>query len=353
LLLWHAARGTKIKILLAGISFMLKEKDKILLNKLTASSPNIVVQPFIYDKRSLHRLHRVIHSKLFITISHTQPAASLVITGGRNIKDSYLFYGLSPDYSAHPSWIQYGSEEAYIYYWDLEVAIRNHEVAKQVASQFFAIWNRDRKEYFYRPASLHVAVSAKNIVLHPDSVSTAVRHLLSIPYTDNRQMEKLFTDMIHAAKEHIRIVSPYFRLTSPIRQALEDALDRGVKIEFVTRLKLAGDNTPIIAEDVNKDSVNKFYKKMDIYAWEDPVSILHVKAMQIDSDMLYLGAANMNQRSFAHDIESGFVLYGKKPSAQFQILFENVFKKQSERIHEKQSIRWISKLIIPLFGGFF
>lgn len=353
LLLWHAVRGTKIKILLPGISFMLKDKDKALLNKLVASSPNILYQPFIYDKRSLHRLHRVIHSKLFITISHQQPGASLVITGGRNIKDSYLFYGLSPDYSGHPAWIQYGSEESYIYYWDLEVAIRHHEVAMQVASQFFAIWNRDRQEYFYRPASVHVAVSGKNSVLQPDTATTSIRHLLSIPYADNRQMEKLFTDMIRSAREHIRIVSPYFRLTSTLKNAFDEALDRGVKIELVTRLKLAGDNTPIIAEDVNKDSVNKFYKKMDIYAWSDPVSILHVKAMQIDSGMLYLGAANMNQRSFAHDIESGFVLYGKKPSAQFESLFENVFKKQSDRIREKQSIRWISRLIIPLFGGFF
>ncbi len=353
LLLWHAARGTKIKILIAGISFMLKEKDKVLLNKLVASSPNIIFQPFVYDKRSLHRLHRVIHSKLFITISYQQPETSLVITGGRNIKDSYLFYGLSPDYSAHPSWIQYGSEEAYIYYWDLEVAIRNHEVVMQVASQFFAIWNRDRKDYFYRPPSIHIAIAGQGTVPTPDTVTTAVRHLLSIPYTDNRQMEKLFTDMIYAAQKHIRIVSPYFRLTSTLKKAFESALNRGVKIELVTRLKLAGDNTPIIAEDVNKDSVNKFYKKMDIYAWEDPVSILHVKAMQIDSDMLYLGAANMNQRSFAHDIESGFVMYGKKPAAQFQELFENVFKKQSDRILEKQSIRWISRLVIPLFGGFF
>lgn len=353
LLLWHAARGTKIKILLPGISFMLKDKDTALLNKLVASSPNITYQPFIYNKRSLHRLHRVIHSKLFITISHRQPGASLVITGGRNIKDSYLFYGLSPDYSGHPAWIQYGSEEPYIYYWDLEVAIRHHEVAMQVASQFFAIWNRDRQEYFYRPASVHVAVSGKNSVIQPDTATTSVRHLLSIPYADNRQMEKLFADMIRSARENIRIVSPYFRLTSTLKNAFDEALDRGVKIELVTRLKLAGDNTPIIAEDVNKDSVNRFYKKIDIYAWSDPVSILHVKAMQIDGDMLYLGAANMNQRSFAHDIESGFVLYGKRPSEQFQALFENVFKKQSDRIREKQSIRWISRLVIPLFGGFF
>jgi phosphatidylserine/phosphatidylglycerophosphate/cardiolipin synthase-like enzyme len=351
LLLWHARRGAGIKIILPGISYFLKDKDKALLENLQKSSPNIEVQYFVFNKISIHHLHRVIHSKLFITLSLKDPSYNSFITGGRNIKDSFVFYGAVPDYSSRPEWIKYGSEESYIYYWDLEVEIRNPEVPLQAAAQFLSVWNRDFQNHHYRPSTIHIPGTA--IDDNKEAV-TKVRHILSVPYVDSRQMEKVFTDFLYSAKESVKIASPYFRLPKDLKKAMHDAIRRGVKIEFITRLKLAGDNTPFISEDVNKKSVNEFFNKIDIYEWTDSMSILHVKAMLVDDNLLYVGATNMNERSFNHDIESGLILFGEGESfTEFKGLFENVYKKRSRLVKEKQKLRFFSKLIIPILGSFF
>ena len=351
LLLWHARRGTGIKIILPGISYFLKEKDKVLLEYLQRSSPNIEVQYFLFNKISIHHLHRVIHSKLFITLSLQDPASNRFITGGRNIKDSFVFYGEVPDYTSRPEWINYGSEESYIYYWDLEVEIHNPEAPLQAAAQFLSVWNRDFKNHNYRPSTIHIP---GNSDAEDKDIVTKVRHILSVPYVDSRQMEKVFTDFLNSAKKSVKIVSPYFRLPKDLKFAMHDAIRRGVKVEFITRLKLAGDNTPFISEDVNKKSVNEFYDKMDIYEWTDSLSILHVKAMMVDDNLLYVGATNMNERSFIHDIESGLILFGGGESFnEFKGLFDNVYKKRSRLVKEKQKLRFFSKLLIPLFGSFF
>jgi phosphatidylserine/phosphatidylglycerophosphate/cardiolipin synthase-like enzyme len=351
LLLWHARRGAGIKIILPGISYFLKEKDKMLLEYLQRSSPNIEVQYFVFNKISIHHLHRVIHSKLFITLSLQDPSSNRFITGGRNIKDSFIFYGEVPDYTSRPDWIKYGSEESYIYYWDLEVEIRNPEVPLQAAAQFLSVWNRDFKNHHYRPSTIHIP---GNPIAETKDAVTKVRHVLSVPYVDRRQMEKVFSDFLYSAKESVKIVSPYFRLPKGLKNAMHDAIRRGVKIEFITRLKLAGDNTPFISEDVNKKSVNEFYNKMDIYEWTDSLSILHVKAMMVDDNLLFVGATNMNERSFNHDIESGLILFGEGESfKEFKRLFDNVYKKRSRLVKEKQKLRFFSKLLIPLLGSFF
>lgn len=351
LLLWHARQGAKVKIILPGISYFLKPKDKILLDGLQQASANIEVQYFTFNRLSINYLHRVIHSKLFITLSNHNPHSNRLITGGRNIKDSFVFYDEVPDYRSRPDWVQYGGEESYIYYWDLETVIRGGETPVQVATQFHGVWNRDFKTHHYRPSILHIpgqSVSSEN------EEDTKIRHLLSIPYVDNRQMEALFTDLFKSARKSIKMISPYFRLTKELRNALNDAIKRGVKVDLITRLKLVGDNTPAISEDVNKKGVNEFYKKMNIYEWTDPKSILHVKAILVDDNLLYTGATNLNERSFSHDIESGLVIKGPESSFEvFNEIFENVYKPRTVKIVEKQKLRFFSRLIIPVLGSFF
>lgn len=53
----------------------------------------------------------------------------------------------------------------------------------------------------------------------------------------NRELQDEVMNMINGAKESLTIVQPYYYPIKKIEKALEDALERGVKIELITSAK--------------------------------------------------------------------------------------------------------------------
>lgn len=353
---FHAERGAKVKIMVPATPFMVQAKDKVLLEALKSYSPNVEILYYEFNGKNLHRFHRTVHAKILVALSRSQPEANLVITGGRNVKDTFVFRE-RPDYRHHPSMIQYGKDEPFIFMADLEILVRSREIALQVASQLVSMMYQDTEMWRYRPTTLHVptrlSAGFKAEIERRLRGETFVRHLISAPYVDNRQMEQLFVDLFTSAKRSVKIVSPYFRPTPKIADALTAAVDRGVVIEFVTGVSLKGDNSPAVTEDVTQDSVNRFRDKLKIYAWNGRGSMLHSKAVLVDEEVLYIGGTNLNNRSFNHDIECGFVLSGPEIGKQFSKLFREFYVAQSYEITEAQRISLLARIVIPILGGFF
>src|SRR5207253_1883935 len=128
---YHAERGTQIRILTAEAT--MKKKDKAILEVLKAGVPNIKLQYYKYhisDEKNgtwIDTFHRVSHTKLLIGYSSATPKASFLVTGGRNIRDSYIFKE-APVYKAYSSLKDYGDgEEPFIFYQDFEVEIQGHD----------------------------------------------------------------------------------------------------------------------------------------------------------------------------------------------------------------------------------
>lgn len=358
----HALNGTMIRIIVPeGPIFVpfIESKDRALLKELTDMSGHAKVQYIKYHKTNIlnvSQFHRSIHSKIFLTYSKNRPVNNWLIIGGKNLQDTY-FFEQAPNYSKFPSMTQYQSEVPFIHYTDMEIVINSASLSKEVGEQFMSLWHRSYNSMKMRPTFLHrpTRPQIKFKALEKEfSRNTYIRHFLSVPYVDGKELNNIFVQLIDTAKKTIKITTPYFRLNWKLTAAFKRAIKRNVKIELVTRFSFARDNVPKVAEDINKRSVNKFYKNTDIYIWTKN-SIIHSKTLLIDEKLLFVGSVNFNMRSFKHDIENGIFLTGKKLITQYLEIFNNSYinPANSKKVEKYSHIGLFNRFLIRLFGSLF
>lgn len=357
---FHGENGTQIRVLLPEVT--MTKKDKQILSWLQMGLPNIKVQYYKYqiaDGKTggwIDKFHRVNHTKIVIGHSTTDPKASFLITGGRNIRDSYVFKK-APVYRAFDYLKNYGEgEEPFIFYDDFEVEIRGYNFVKSALSQMLSFWMRDNLTQGFRSTNINIKkeVSGEELgVLENSSETTPLaKQIMSLPFADGYQLEKFYINMIDSAQKEIIITTPYFRPSVSISQAFDRASSRGVKVKVVTRIQLAGDGTPQIAEDVNKQGINRHLKNIEIYEWTDPKSIMHAKIIVVDKKLSFISSVNLNRRSFIHDSESGVLILHKKTG---ESLREEAlrFLATSRRISDQERISWINGTLIDWADSYF
>lgn len=357
---FHAELGTQIRILVPEVT--MAKKDKQIIEWLQTGMPNIKVQYYKYrlsdgaDGTWLDKFHRVNHMKLLIGHSATNPTASFLITGGRNIRDSYIFSD-TPFYKTYKYLKNYGAgEEDYIYYDDFEVEIRGHSFVKSVMAQMLSFWMRDPITQRFRSTNINIPKQATNDDLnHLAQLSEEqpiARHIVSLPFFDGYQLEKFYIDMIDSANSEIILTTPYFRPSVAISSSLDRAVQRGVAVKVVTRIHLAGDGTPQIAEDVNKQGINRHLNDVAIYEWTDDKSIMHAKILVIDKKLSFVSSVNLNRRSFIHDTESGVLILHSQTA---DMLRNEVlgFLRKSRRITDQERISWINSTLIDWADSYF
>lgn len=357
---YHGQQGTQIRILVPEVT--MTRKDKAILSRLQQGLPNIKVQYYRYtvsDQNNggwLDKFHRVNHTKLMIGHSSTDPKASFLITGGRNIRDSYIFSD-RPFYKAYKFLKNYGDgEEDYIYYDDFEIEIRGYNFVKSVMAQMLAFWMRDPESQRYRSTNVNVPKEASldqvaRLRALPES-TPVVRHITSMPYFDGYQLEKFYIDMFDSAQSELLLTTPYFRPSVAISAALDRAVQRGVKVKIITRIHLAGDGTPKIAEDVNKQGINRHLKDVEIYEWTQDNSIMHAKILVIDKKLSFISSVNMNRRSFIHDTESGvLILHGPTAMEMRKEALDYISK--GRRITAAEKVGWINSTLIDWGDSYF
>jgi phosphatidylserine/phosphatidylglycerophosphate/cardiolipin synthase-like enzyme len=354
---WHAEHGTSVKIMVSDVIAL--EKDKKLFHRLMAEHPNIKVSLYKFKnpgkftvREKFSELHRSMHVKLFITTSERDPSANAVIIGGRNVHDAFYFREPQPRL---PSWkgvVDYiGGDEAFVHWNDFEVKVGDASFAKRIAQQYYALWNQDAETFLVRNYVQSMPVSAQQLKSNFfDSSDSApiIRHMISVPYKDKMQLEKFYVSLIDSAQKSIVFSTPYFNLTKPIQMAVQRAVDRGVKIRLITRIELDGDTADIILSDVNKQAINKFKDKIEVFEYTEPNTILHSKFVLIDGYVSFVGGVNLNQRSFIHDTENGMLLYSRKFYDSMEKLFEH-YQTLARPVAEKQKSAFWKKFVIRAF----
>jgi phosphatidylserine/phosphatidylglycerophosphate/cardiolipin synthase-like enzyme len=357
---YHAENGTQIRVLTAEVS--MKEKDKAILEALKSGVPNVKVQYFKYrlsdgrDGTWLDRFHRVSHTKLLIGYSATNTKASFLVTGGRNIRDSYLFKE-APGYKAYASLKSYGDgEEPFIFYQDFEIEIQGHAFVKSVLAQMLSFWMRDAANQGFRSTNINIPKMANEDEVGKlkvlQSHQPLIRHLVSLPYYDGYQLEKFYVNLIDSARSEILITTPYFRPSVAISAAFDRAAKRGVKTQIMTRIQLAGDGVPQIAEDVNKKGINLLLKDVDIFEWTATDSILHAKLFVVDRKLSFVSSVNLNRRSFLHDVESGALILDEKIALELRGEILN-FIRQGKKITQQERISWFNGTLIDWADSYF
>ena len=331
LLKYQAEHGALVNVITT--QYMMLDKDKALLEPIAAANPNFKLDEFKYHNPGsiVNKTSNIVtdklrdmHVKLFITLSEEKESDNVVIFGGRNIHDGFLYKEL-PDHSRFPKLVQYGKgkDDDFVHWNDFEAKVSSKELAESTAAHLQRLISRDKKTQAMAPFSSDKGCAPTEKQIENENT---FQHFISVPYADDHALEKKYVKMIDSAKTSIKISSPYLRPTPEISAALERATQRGIDIQIQTRVVLKGDTHPELYEEVNKESINKFYDKAKIYEWKED-SILHSKFMLVDGSKAMIGSVNMSRRSFIQDVENGFVINDPDVTKDMEKVFNSYVEK--------------------------
>ncbi len=371
ILKYHASRGVTVKVMVSATatwalglgSSQNVPKDNGVLQRLEAAGVQVQRVSYqsprsgSYEFDSLHRAH---HAKL-IVMEAENSRLSRIIVGGRNLSDAYVFMR-APDHSRYPDLVQYTSY-AYTPVEDLDLELGGSNLVEYAKTQFHDFW--------FRPATGIVAESAF-ITLPAAPVADAlmarkirsdnalnIRHFFTSPFfgkPDQPSLEGIFIQAIQSAKRKIRIATPYFNPPISIVNAIKQAADRGVQVEILTNLVFGTDDyAPEVVAAANRFGLKNLLDSSTVFAWNDP-TMFHSKTMCIDDELVYVGSANMNRRSFTHDVENGIFAYSKDLCRQYNQIFENRYLPRSKPTNARElegQRHFLNDSLIRLLRGLF
>lgn len=170
------------------------------------------------------------------------------------------------------------------------------------------------------------------------------------PRIRSKEMRKTYAASIRSAQHCIQIVNPYFVPTHSIREALKDALARGVKVEIMISSKSDIPFTPeatfYLAHKLMKRGANIYLFNKGFH---------HSKIMMVDSLYCTVGSANLNSRSLRYDYETNAFIFSKQTTKELSDLFEKDKKgsilltpqRWKERSNWKKFLGWFANLLTP------
>ena len=264
---------------------------------------------FPYLNHIMHRDHR----KIAIV------DGKIAYTGGMNIADYYI-KGL-PKIGA----------------WrDTHIRLEGSSV-KDLQEIFLSIWNETThqdiggEEYFPQPDD---SLGGNKVVA---IVDRAPRKLPKL-------MRRTYAEAIHAARQDIEIVNPYFLPTRSIKKALKAALKRGVKVEIMLSAKADIGFTPegsqYILHRLMKCGANVYLYKGAFH---------HSKIMMVDSLFCTIGTTNLDSRSLRYDYEVNAFLFDK----QITNRLNEIFEKDKTNCTELTPAEWKKRSVWKKFSGWF
>jgi cardiolipin synthase len=167
-----------------------------------------------------------------------------------------------------------------------------------------------------------------------------VRSVTTGPYQAYPVTQFLLVAAINAAKQHIRIMTPYFIIGSALNVALIEATLRGVKVELIlpesNNLSFVKGASEALFLPLLNFGVKVYYRKGHF---------THSKIFIVDDNYVFLGSSNMDTRSFYLNFEFNLEVYSKDLAGQ---LLEHF--KVSRKISREITAEWLQnqKFIIKL-----
>lgn len=266
-------------------------------------------------------------------------------TGGMNVADYYIegIEGIGP-------------------WHDLHMRIEGPAV-DDLHRIFTDIWAKTTREEIggvkYFPRNYGVKMhdeSAEN------SGEVAVSSLTGIPYSANPSrnsrlaiidrcagktpsaIRDLYADMIDAAQRSIKLINPYFVPTHRVRQALKNAIDRGVDVQILLSEK---SDVPLTPEATHYVGNNLMKRGARVFLFQG--GFHHSKMMVVDDAFCTVGSANLDARSLRCDYEVNTLILDSKVTSEMIRLFEDQ-KTHGYEIHRGY---WNTRSVGKRFAGWF
>jgi len=149
LLNYHADRGTFVRILTTR--FISLAKDKLLFEKEMAGHPNVKFGQYQFDDKQksgtkIDQIHRTNHAKMFIAYSKENSKNSVVILGGKNVHDGFVFK-TPTDVSKFPEIVNYvAGDESWAYWRDFEMAVHGQKYAESMVRHYMNFYHMNKKD---------------------------------------------------------------------------------------------------------------------------------------------------------------------------------------------------------------
>ncbi|MBQ6651942.1 MAG: cardiolipin synthase, partial [Prevotella sp.] len=144
----------------------------------------------------------------------------IAYTGGMNVADYYIN----------------GTEQVGEWH-DMHCRIEGEEV-NTLQDIFLRIWNKTTKQSIHGAKYFHGGEDTCQFInLTADPCDEAGQEMVGIvnrePQRSNQIIRTFYTSAINHAHDSIKLINPYFTLIRPIKRALRDAAQRGVKVEIM------------------------------------------------------------------------------------------------------------------------
>jgi cardiolipin synthase A/B len=209
-----------------------------------------------------------------------------------------------------------------IYYEEVVVKLQG-PIVWQCNNVFRSDW------YAETGQTLHSLVEDSDI---PDQSGSVIAQVLpSGPSYDHDNNLKLYTSMVHSAKNRVGIVVPYFIPDESFLDALIGAAQRGVDVTLI--------NSEAIDKIFAGHAQRSYYDELlasgiKIYLYKKPI-FLHTKQVIIDDEVAIVGSSNLDIRSFELDLEVSMILYDKEVVKRLDKI-EASYLEKSTRINKKK-----------------
>lgn len=158
---------------------------------------------------------------------------------------------------------------------------------------------------------------------------------------------------LDAAKDTIRLVSPYLLPTHTVRQAIIRALDRGVHMEFL--FSKVGDS-PMLSYGNYHFAKRLLKHGAHIYLYKGKFH--HSKIMMIDGQVSMVGSANLNSRSLKWDYEASSFIFSPQVTQELNQIFEEdklqcdtfsiPYYKENFSLGFRRKGWWIDRFLTPI-----
>lgn len=202
-------------------------------------------------------------------------------TGGFNVGDDYL-----------------GEYEHMGYWRDTHLRIVG-SATHPLQSRFIIDWNASKKEDL-------IAYESKYFPDIQSQGETDVQIVSSGPDTENEAIKKGFIKMISLAKDSVYIQTPYFIPDDALAEAIQLAILSGVEFNLMIPNK---PDHPFIYQATLSYAEELMNMGGKVYIYDK--GFLHAKTIVIDDEILSVGTANFDIRSFRLNFEVNAFVYDK------------------------------------------
>ncbi|MCD8506031.1 MAG: cardiolipin synthase [Alkalibacterium thalassium] len=284
-----AKQGVEVKVLYDPVGARVLGKD--FFNKLRTygghAEPFFGSKFFLINLRLNYRNHRKI-----VVID-----GKVGYTGGFNVGDDYL-----------------GMYEKMGYWRDTHLRIEGNGVLT-LQTRFLMDWNASAKDKQVNYGEAYFPFSSLK-------GSTDMQIVSSGPDNEMHAIKKGFIKMISMAKESVLIQTPYFIPDEALMETIKIAILSGIKVKVMIPNK---PDHPFIYRATLSYAEELVKSGAEVHIYDN--GFLHSKVIVIDGEILSVGTANFDIRSFRLNFEVNAFIYDRYLAKKQVRLFEEDEKK--------------------------